>query len=143
MAGQAAAKTSLQDMDRTGTEEIKLYLKLFFFTLHGGGWATQGAPWNEGAMAGRGGCRLGGNGEKWASLARDHGFRGGAVRAHGLPGQPMPAPDLPTYRAQQNLPWPSTRAGFAMQNGGSAQNCCTSEDPDEATGSRMEAWPIK
>ena len=67
MAGQAAAKTSLHPMRGTGTEQIKLFLKSYFFPLHGGGWATQGAPWNEGAMAGRGGCRLAVSGEKWTS----------------------------------------------------------------------------
>lgn len=65
------------------------------------------------------------------------------MRARGRPGQPMPAPDLQTYRAQQNLPWLSTCTGFAMQNSERALNSCTSEDPDEAVGSRMEAWPIK
>ena len=55
----------------------------------------------------------------------------------------MPGPDLQTYRAQQNLPWLSTCTGFAIQNSERALNNCTSEDPDEAVESRMEAWPIK
>jgi len=65
------------------------------------------------------------------------------VRAHGRPGQPMPAPDLPTYRAQQNSPWPATCTGFAMQKGERAQNRWAIEDPEEAMRNLMEAWRYK
>jgi len=63
MADQAAAKTSLHPMRGTGTEQIKLFLKSYFFPLHGGGWAHT-------APLGTKGQWLGAVDADWLSAAR-------------------------------------------------------------------------